>query len=155
MLEMIWQSIGGLIAVVGFGVVLKAPRRFLMWAGIDGAIGWFVYLMVENVTGSMLTGTFLGAVVISVGAHFCARVLRTPVTMIVIPANLTLVPGAGMYRIVYYILQSEEEMAGFYFQQTLQAAGVIATAIFIVNILMGNFISGVRVMKKKKNEQNS
>lgn len=153
MIEMIWQSIGGLIAVVGFGVVLKVPGRFLIWSGLDGAIGWFVYLLVQMYTDSLLVSTFLGAVVISVGAHFCARMLRTPVTMFVIPANLTLVPGAGMYRIVYYVLRSEEEMAGFYFQQTLKAAGMIAAAIFIVNILMGNFISGVRGIKNKKNEQ--
>ncbi|MBS6195397.1 MAG: threonine/serine exporter family protein [Clostridiales bacterium] len=153
MIEMIWRSVGALVAVAGFGIVLKVPGRFLIWAGIDGAIGWFVYLLAEEVTESMLISTFLGAVVISVGAHLCARVLRTPVTMFVIPANLTLVPGAGMYRIVYYILRSEEEMAGYYFQQTLLAAGVIAAAIFIVNILMGNFISGVKVIKKKKNEQ--
>lgn len=76
-----------------------------------------------------------------------------PLTMIVIPANLTLVPGAGMYHIVYSVLQSEKEMVGYYFQQTLQAAGMIAAAIFIVNILMGNFISGVKVRKAKKNEQ--
>lgn len=149
-LEMIWQSIGGLIAVAGFGVVLKVPRRFLIWSGIDGALGWFVYLLVQKGTDSVMISTFAGAVVISVGAHFCARILRTPVTMFVIPANLTLVPGAGMYRIVYYILRSEEEMAGYYFQQTLLAAGVIAAAVFIVNILLGNFISGVRVIKKKK-----
>lgn len=155
MAELIWRSIGALIAVAGFGVVLKVPRRFLLWAGMDGAVGWFVYLFVEYLTGSMLISTFLGAVTISVGGHLCARALRTPVTMFVIPANLTLVPGAGMYRIVYYTLQSQKEMSAHYFQETLQAAGVIAAAIFIVNILMGNFISGVRGIKKKKKEQNS
>lgn len=155
MLEMIWKSIGGFIAVVGFGVVLKVPRRFLIWAGVDGAIGWFIYLLVERYTDSLLFSTFVGAVVISVGAHICARILKTPVTMILIPANLTLVPGAGMYRIVYYILRSEKSMSGYYFQQTLQAAGMIAAAIFIVNMVLGNFISGVSSRKKKKKEQHS
>ena len=32
--EMIRQSIGGLIAVVGFGTVLRVPKRFLIWGGI-------------------------------------------------------------------------------------------------------------------------
>ena len=43
-MEMIRQSIGGMIAVGGFGAVLRVPKRFLIWGGIDGAIGWFVYL---------------------------------------------------------------------------------------------------------------
>ena len=72
MFELIWRSIGALVAVMGFGIVLKVPRRFLLWAGIDGAVGWFIYLTVEQTTGSMLASTFLGAVGIAVGAHICA-----------------------------------------------------------------------------------
>lgn len=152
-MEMIWQSIGGLIAVIGFGIVLGVPRRFLLWGGIDGAVGWMVYLIVDEVTGSILLSTFIGAVVISVGAHICARIFKTPVTLFLIPANMTLVPGAGMYRIVYYILRSQDEMSSFYFQQTLQVAGMIAVAIFVVNILLGNFMSGVREIKRKDRQK--
>ena len=28
MFELIWRSIGALVAVMGFGIVLKVPRRF-------------------------------------------------------------------------------------------------------------------------------
>ena len=49
MFELIWRSIGALVAVMGFGIVLKVPRRFV-WAGIDGAVGWFIYLIVEQTT---------------------------------------------------------------------------------------------------------
>ena len=142
MFELIWRSIGALVAVMGFGIVLKVPRRFLLWAGIDGAVGWFIYLIVEQTTGSMLASTFLGAVGIAVGAHICARIFKTPVTIFMIPANLTIVPGAGMYRIVYYILRSEHEMSSYYFQQTILAAGMIAVAIFIVNIILESFFYG-------------
>lgn len=148
MFELIWRSIGALVAVMGFGIVLKVPRRFLLWAGIDGAVGWFIYLIVEQTTGSMLASTFLGAVGIAVGAHICARIFKTPVTIFMIPANLTIVPGAGMYRIVYYILRSEHEMSSYYFQQTILAAGMIAVAIFIVNIILEKvFFTGKMVQK--------
>lgn len=148
MFELIWRSIGALVAVMGFGIVLKVPRRFLLWAGIDGAVGWFIYLIVEQITGSMLASTFLGAVGIAVGAHLCARIFKTPVTIFMIPANLTIVPGAGMYRIVYYILRSEHEMSSYYFQQTILAAGMIAVAIFIVNIILEKvFFTGKMVQK--------
>lgn len=147
--ETIRQSIGGLIAVIGFGTVLRVPKRFLIWGGIDGAIGWFVYLIAGQFTDSILLSTFAGAVVISAGAHICARVFKTPVTMFLLPANMTLVPGAGMYRVVYYVLKSQNQMSTYYLLQTLQVAGTIAVAIFVVNILLGNFISGVREIRKK------
>ena len=148
-MEMIRQSIGGMIAVVGFGSILRVPKRFLLWGGIDGALGWFVYLLAGQFTDSILLSTFAGAVVISVGAHICARVFKTPVTMFLLPANMTLVPGAGMYRVVYYVLKSQSQMSSYSLQQTLQVAGIIAVAIFVVNILLGNFISGVRGIRKK------
>lgn len=149
--EILIKSIGAFIAIYGFGAVLHVPKRFLVWAGADGALGWFVYLTAEVLTGeNMLISTFLGAVAISVCGHFLARYFKTPVTMFVIPANLTLVPGAGMYRIVYYTLYSEKELSSYYFQQTLQAAGVIAAAIFLVNILLGNYMSGAKNRKEKK-----
>jgi len=153
MVEFIWRSIGALIAVIGFGVVLKVPRRFLIWAGVDGAVGWFIYLFVEAYTGSMLGSTFLGAAGIAVGAHLCARIFKTPVTIFMIPANLTIVPGAGMYRIVYYILRSEHEMASYHFQQTILAAAMIAAAIFIVNIILEKVFSTGKMVHQSISEK--
>ena len=155
MFELIWRSIGALVAVMGFGIVLKVPRRFLLWAGLDGAVGWFIYLIVEQTTGSMLASTFLGAVGIAVGAHICARIFKTPVTIFMIPANLTIVPGAGMYRIVYYILRSEHEMSSYYFQQTILAAGMIAVAIFIVNIILEKVFSTGKMVQKSISGKNA
>jgi uncharacterized membrane protein YjjB (DUF3815 family) len=152
-MEMILQSAGGLVAVAGFCVVLNVPRRFIIWAGLDGALGWFLYLVVNYFSESVLLSTFFGAVLISIGAHICARIFKTPVTMFIIPANMTLVPGAGMYRIVYYTLRSQKEMSTYYFQETLQTAGMIAVAIFVVNIILNNFISGVRIAKRSKHSE--
>lgn len=149
-MEILWQSLGGMVAVIGFGVVLHVPKRFLFWAGLDGAFGWCIYRIVEGFTKSILLSTFAGAVIISIVAHFFARRFKTPVTMFVIPANLTLVPGAGMYRIVYYILKSDSAMSAFYFQQTLLAAGAIAAAIFIVNMVMSNVMTGIYMIKKNR-----
>ena len=143
-MEMLWQCIGAFVAVAGFGTVLGVPKKLLLWAGIDGALGWMTYLVVFHSTSSVVFGSFVGAVVISTWAHVCARIFKTPVTLFLIPANMTLVPGAGMYRIVYNILKSENGMANFYLLQTLQVAGVIALAIFIVNVIF----SSVAALKK-------
>ena len=72
MTDMIIQSIGGIAAVYGFARILGVPKKFYLWAGIDGGIGWFVYLLVGAMTHSELLGAFFGAAVISVGANVCA-----------------------------------------------------------------------------------
>ena len=104
-------------------------------------------------THSELLGAFFGAAVISVGANVCARVFKTPVTMILIPANMTLVPGAGMYRIVYHILYPQGEMAAYYFQQTILMAGMIAIAMFIVNIIWNSVTVSIKKRREYRNEK--
>ena len=130
MTDMIIQSIGGIAAVYGFARILGVPKKFYLWAGIDGGIGWFVYLLVGAMTHSEL-----------------------PVTMILIPANMTLVPGAGMYRIVYHILYPEGEQAAYYFQQTLLMAGMIAIAMFIVNIIWSSVTGSMKKRRDYRNEK--
>ena len=39
MTDMIIQSIGGIAAVYGFARILGVPKKFYLWAGIDGGIG--------------------------------------------------------------------------------------------------------------------
>ena len=141
---MAWECLGAFVAIFGFAMILGVPKKYLAICGIDGAIGWFVYLLVEQYTQSAIKASFVGAVVISIGAHMCARLMKKPVTVFLLPANMTIVPGAGMYRIVYSIIQSNEEMTGYYFSQTLQIAGMIALAMFVVSsiwvILMRSFL---------------
>lgn len=148
--KMIWESIGAFAAIYGFAVFLGVPKNLLIACGIDGAVGWFIYLLAEQKTDSLMISTFVGAAVISIGAHVCARIMKKPVTMFLIPANMTLVPGAGMYRIVYSILQSNDTMAAFYLSQTLQIAGVIALAMFMVSGIWGAFSKGMKELQKNK-----
>ncbi len=89
---------------------------------------------------------------ISVGANVCARVFKTPVTMILIPANMTLVPGAGMYQ-SYIILYIRRESRRRIIEQTLLMAGIVAIAMFIVNIIWSSVTGsmkkeGITEMKK-------
>ena len=148
-MTMLWESLGAFIAILGFAIYLGVPKKYLMICGLDGAVGWFVYLIVEQQTKSAIVASFVGAVVISIGAHICARALKKPVTMFLLPANMTIVPGAGMYRIVYSIIQSNEEMTGYYFSQTLQIAGMIALAMFVVSSIWAILMSGIQVFKDK------
>ncbi len=48
MTDMIIQSIGGIAAVYGFARIFRGAKKFYLWAGIDGGIGWFVYCWWEQ-----------------------------------------------------------------------------------------------------------
>lgn len=71
----------------------------------------------------------------AVMAHTFVRIYKAPVTLFLIAGVLPTVPGAGMYQTVHYILEENEKMAAHYLIQTLEIAGVIALAIFVVDTI--------------------
>lgn len=127
------QILGAFFAVAGFALVLGIPGKFTVYTGATGAVGWMVYLFSEAVMDSVVLASFFSAVVIAVISQILARVFKAPVTLFIIAAMMTLVPGAGMYRIVYYALQGDSDRMSFYVIQTLEIAGAIAVAIFLAD----------------------
>ena len=64
----------------------------------------------------------------------CTRV-KAPVTIFLVAGILPTVPGASIYRSVYFLIQGQTKWYNFYLIQTIQIAGAMAVAIFIVDSL--------------------
>ncbi len=136
------QVIGAFIAVVAFAVIIGVPKIFLWQAGLVGAVGWLVYLLLEPTGLSVPGRMFFAALMVALISHSFARLLKTPVTLFLIAGILPLVPGVGMYRIVYNLITNNNSLAGHYMNETIQTAGMIALAIFIMDTIF-------RVFQKK------
>lgn len=129
---MILQSLFAFFAILAFSVVIEAPRKCLFVNGLLGMAGWAVYLFSLEYT-TVMVSTFLSGLTLAIASHFLARVLKSPVTTLLIPAILTIVPGAGMYETVYYLFTSDTQMALSSLVSTIGAAGAIAISIFLVD----------------------
>lgn len=82
---------------------------------------------------------FLGAGAIALASHILARVFKIPVTVFLIAGILTIVPGADLYRSVYHFCMGDQSLTEVYLERTIQIAGMIALAIFIVDSLFSAF----------------
>lgn len=129
---MILQSLFAFFAILAFSVVIEAPRKCLFVNGLLGMAGWAVYLFSLEYT-TVMVSTFLSGLTLAIASHILARVLKSPVTTLLIPAILTIVPGAGMYETVYYLFTSDTQMALSSLVSTIGAAGAIAISIFLVD----------------------
>lgn len=129
---MIIQVIAAFFAIFAFSIIIQVPKKFYCCAGVVGALGWYVYLVTKEQEGVLL-GTFFAALVIAMVAHVFARVFKSPATIFLIPGILTLVPGAGMYKSIYQFFLGSSHLAGQYLIETMEIAGMIAFAIFIVD----------------------
>lgn len=153
---MIVKVIGAFIAISAFAVALETPKKYLWCAGTVGAVGWFVYLIVETWGADAIISSFVSASAIALLSHIFARTFKAPVTLFLIPGILPTVPGAGMYRVVYYILADDRAMSSYYLATTLEIAGVIALALFIVDGFFRLFQKGWKQnsLKYRKNARN-
>ena len=138
----LYKVIGAFIAIFSFAIMLETPKKYLAYAGIVGAIGWLVYLLAMDKSPNEILATFLSALAIAFVSQIFARVLKLPVTVFLVAGILPTVPGAGMYRIVYYFIQNDMSMAAHYLALTLELAGAIAIGIFLVDAMFRMFQKG-------------
>ena len=65
---MLLQIIGSFLAVVAFCFILNTPRRHIVFAGLSGAAGWAVYLILEDCGVNTAISTFLAGCMVSLCA---------------------------------------------------------------------------------------
>lgn len=132
---MIIQVLGAFIGIIFVSIGYRIERQFLVYCGLCGAGGWFVYLLLLDYlkVTYLPIRVFTATAVVAFMAHIFARVVKVPVTLFLIPGILPLVPGLRLYRCVYNLIMSDTQAANQYFVETLQTAGSIAFAIFTVD----------------------
>lgn len=131
--EMLLQVVSAFVGVVTLAVLFRVPKRYLVLTGVTGAVGWFVQLTMTELLDNQVFVAFLAAFSVAVLSQIFARISKAPVTLYLVTGILPLVPGIGMYRTVYYLLQGENKQTSHYLAYTLQVAGMIALAIFVVD----------------------
>lgn len=160
MIEIIIKTVAVFVAVVGYAVMTNSPKKYLIWAGTSGAVGGFIYVFCVNLGQEVVLASFWSAIAASLISHVFARRLKAPVTIFLIGGILPTVPGNGIYQIMNNTLENNRAMASFYLTQTIEIAGAIALAIFLIDTLFKMLQKGewkqdsLRYIKKEKKEGN-
>ena len=154
---MVIKVVGAFVAIAAFAILLETPKRYLKYAGIVGAIGWFIYLLSQELGMTDVFATFLSAMAISIVSHIFARLFKAPVTVFLVAGILPTVPGAGMYRIAYSVIGGDNGMTAQYLMATLELAAAIALGIFVVDAFFRIFQKDFKQnsMKYEKMNENS
>ena len=147
--DIIVQVVSAFLGVVAVAVLFRVPKKYLVLTGVTGAVGWFVQITMTELLSNQVFVAFLAAFSVAVLSQIFARISKAPVTLYLVTGILPMVPGVGMYRTVYYLLQGNNKESSRYFAYTLQVAGMIALAIFVVDSV---FRVIYQKQKKRKHE---
>ena len=120
-------------SIIAFSIIFDMPKNLLKYATLVGVLSWIIYSYLLYIKVDIVLQAFITRLVVAAMSHTLARTLKAPVTMFLVPGILPLVPGGPIYRSVYYFINDNSNLGNMYFTQTLQIAGAIAMAIFIMD----------------------
>lgn len=129
---MIGQIVAAFFGTVTFALMCGVPWKYRLHCGICGAAGWWLYLFLEQQGCSASEATFFAAVLIIVLARFCAVLGRCPATVFVISGIIPLVPGAGVYWMVHYLVIHRTDLALEHGFEAFKTAVAIVLGIVLV-----------------------
>lgn len=132
---MIIKSIIAAIAAFGFGILFNIKGNKLIFAALGGGLGWFVYSLCLYLSFSNLSALFFSSICFSIYSEIFARILKTPITTLVICALIPLVPGAGMYNAMYEVITGDVLKALQIALNTMASAGILALGIILVSTI--------------------
>lgn len=101
----LWQHfIYACIATAGFSIFFNTPKMLLKYVALVGGLSWMTYLFGVKYLENPALYSFFAACVVSICSEVLARKLKQPSIVIIIPGILPLIPGIGLYKMVYNIM---------------------------------------------------
>lgn len=97
------------ILSAALGVVFRMERKYLVWAGVGGALTRIIYLGLEAGTSNVFLRYLLAAMGAALYAEIMAMREKTPSTVFLYPSILPLVPGSMLYYIAAFLMMGYTE----------------------------------------------
>ena len=130
MTRILVETVAAALGSVAFSLLFGAPKQYYVECGLTGGVGWLLYrLLMRFAPFSVTLSTFLAAAAVALYSRIAAVRRRCPTTVFLIAGIFPLVPGAGIYWTVYYLVTGEEALAWSSGAAALKAAFAIVLAI--------------------------
>ncbi|MBR5247776.1 MAG: threonine/serine exporter family protein [Lachnospiraceae bacterium] len=126
------QTIMGMIGAVGFATLFHVRINKLWACALGGGLSWVVYLVVLNRTDDKAFGLLASTLTVGFLAEILARVLKTPVTILLVPMLIPLIPGGDLYYTTSYLVRDMAEEFAESLNLVIREAGAIAFGIIMV-----------------------
>lgn len=124
------------LACAAFCILFDIHGFGIVYTSLGGALGWFVFLVLQECSDSRAVAAFAAGVTISLYSEIMARIRKCPASGYLLIAFFPLVPGAGLYYTMESLLNGDQ--AGFQTNgyNTLAMAGGLALGVLLVASLM-------------------
>lgn len=123
---MIQEILAAMVGTIAFSLLFGVPRKYYAYCGLIGGAGWGVY-SAAGLLWAPAQSALAATIVVILLSRLAAVKERCPVTIFLISGIFPLVPGAGVYWTVYYMMTDQLYLA----VQTGYTAVKVAVAIVL------------------------
>lgn len=124
------------VGCVGFSILFNIHGPGIFICSLGGVLAWLIYSAIVRISGSDIIGYFWGAVFAAAYSEIMARIRKCPALAYLVVSIFPLIPGAGVYYTMTYIVQNNMEMFADRGMFTVAIAGVMAVGILLVSTSM-------------------
>lgn len=135
---MLIEIIAAFFAAYAFGILFNIKGKYLIIAGIGGGFGWFLYKVCIQIGFVESSALFIASIGFSIYCETCARIYKTPSTILSVCCLIPLVPGYGVYNTLYEFLTNDYIQALDYAANTIASACSLALGVILVSTLYRN-----------------
>ena len=126
------QALAAFVGTAAFALLFGIDREHYVPAGVIGAIGWAVYLILVRQCGATpVTATLASSTLVCILSRLAAIPFRIPAQGFLLCGIFPLVPGAGVFWFTYYLTDSQFDLS----MQSGWMASKVAIAIVLGIIL--------------------
>ena len=127
------QCLVSFIGCVGFAIYFNIHSWGVLLCSLGGLLTWAGYLLAMELGCGVVGANFWAAVVAATYSEVMARVRKFPALSYLVVSAFPLLPGAGIYYTMSYILQNNTDAAWAKGTETAAVAGVMAVGILLVS----------------------
>ena len=125
------QTSMGIIGSLGFALLFGIRgTKPLGCIALGSGIGWVVYLV-------SAFGMLASSLVIAACSEILARVIKTPVILLLVPMLIPEIPGGDLYYTMYSLVEGDTDKFASLLQLVLAEAGAIALGIILASYAAG------------------
>ncbi len=110
--HLLLQALAAFVGTAAFALLFGIDREHYVPAGVIGAIGWALYLiLVRQCDASPVTATLAASTLVCVISRMAAIPFRIPAQGFLLCGIFPLVPGAGIFWFTYYLTDSQFDLS--------------------------------------------
>lgn len=135
------------IGTIGYAVLFNIPKKFYLCCGFTGAAGWLIYHAVVSMNASAVAASFFGTLAVVLTSRVLSVRKKCPIIIFLVSGILPLVPGAGIYYTVYYMVTNQLAEATQRGMESVKTAFAIVLGIVLVLSIPGGIFQLVSTEK--------